>query len=416
MSDRIDRRSFLVRGAATGVGIAAIGSSGGLLAACSSGSGSTSSTSTGSHPNGISTATPKKGGQLVFGVDAEEKGFSTTQGTFDEVGLLYARTVFDPLMIIADDGTPQPYLAQSVTHNPDYTVWTITLRPNLVFHNGTPVRRHRPGLQFRAAAGIGSDRSGVHQLQQRRGHQPAHRDRHPEVAVGALRLLPGRRYRRTDRLCGRAGLAEVRQPDQSHRDRSLRLFGVDPERPLHRDQEPALLATRTSLPRQHHLQAHPRSRPAVRHLPVRRRRHHAHRYRQYHQAAASRHVLRVHRRLGPHRRRTGHGVSPAQSVQAALQQPQGAPGHGLCDQLGPVRGHHRRRGQPDLERTLHHHVPLLRVGQPISEVRPGEGHPTGQGGPAGDGQAGDGRPQPHARSTDHEDRRSTCSRSSRPSG
>ncbi len=138
MSDRIDRRSFLVRGAATGVGIAAIGSSGGLLAACSSGSGSTSSTSTGSHPNGISTATAKKGGQLVFGVDAEEKGFSTTQGTFDEVGLLYARTVFDPLMIIANDGTPQPYLAQSVTHNPDYTVWTITLRPNLVFHNGTP--------------------------------------------------------------------------------------------------------------------------------------------------------------------------------------------------------------------------------------------------------------------------------------
>ncbi len=32
------------------------------------------------------------------------------------------------------------------------------------------------------------------------------------------------------------------------------------------------------------------------------------------------------------------------------------------------------------------------------------------------GQAGDGRPQPHARSTDHEDRASTCSRSSRPSG
>ena len=32
----------------------------------------------------------------------------------------------------------QPYLAQSITPNPDYTVWTITMRPNLVFHNGTP--------------------------------------------------------------------------------------------------------------------------------------------------------------------------------------------------------------------------------------------------------------------------------------
>jgi ABC-type transport system substrate-binding protein len=137
MSDRIDRRSFMARGAAAGAGLAVIGTAGGLLDACSSGSSSPSSTST-SHPNGVSTATPKLGGQLIFGVDAEEKGFSPTQGTYDEVGILYARTVFDPLMIIGASGTPQPYLAQSVTPNADFTVWTITLRPNLVFHNGTP--------------------------------------------------------------------------------------------------------------------------------------------------------------------------------------------------------------------------------------------------------------------------------------
>ena len=139
MSDRFDRRSFLVRGAATGVGIAAIGTSGGLLAACSSSpSTTTPSSGTGGHPNGVSTATAKPGGQLIFGVDAEEKGFSPTQGTFDEVGILYARTVFDPMMILGDDSLPHPYLAQSVTPNSDYTVWTITLQPNLVFHNGTP--------------------------------------------------------------------------------------------------------------------------------------------------------------------------------------------------------------------------------------------------------------------------------------
>jgi ABC-type transport system substrate-binding protein len=136
MSDRIDRRSFLARGAAAG---AVIGTSGGLLAACSSGSSSSpSSAASSSHPDGVSTATPTQGGQLIFGVDAEEKGFSPTQGTFDEVGILYARTVFDPLMILGANGTPQPYLAQSVAPNADYTVWTVTLRPNLVFHNGTP--------------------------------------------------------------------------------------------------------------------------------------------------------------------------------------------------------------------------------------------------------------------------------------
>jgi peptide/nickel transport system substrate-binding protein len=138
MSDRIDRRSFLARGAATGVGIAAIGSGGSLLAACSSGSGSGSGTSGGTHPNGVSTATPKKGGQLIFGTEAEEKGFSTTQGTFDTTGIIYARTVFDPLAIVDANGNIQPYLAESITPNADYTVWTITMRPNLVFHNGTP--------------------------------------------------------------------------------------------------------------------------------------------------------------------------------------------------------------------------------------------------------------------------------------
>lgn len=139
MSDRIDRRSFLAKGAVTGVGIAAIGTSGGLLAACSSGSGSSSSTTaSATHPNGISTATPKPGGQLIFGVEAEEKGFDPTTGTYDTTGIMYARTVFDPLAILATDGTILPYLAQSITPNSDYTVWTITMRPNLLFHDNTP--------------------------------------------------------------------------------------------------------------------------------------------------------------------------------------------------------------------------------------------------------------------------------------
>ncbi len=138
MSDQIDRRSFLARSAVAGAGVAAVATSGGLLAACSSGSSSSSkSSSTGTHPDGVSTATPKAGGTLIFGVDAEEKGFSPTQGTFDEVGVLYARTVFDPLMIIDASGAPQPYLAESVTPNSDYTQWTITLPSGLLFHNGT---------------------------------------------------------------------------------------------------------------------------------------------------------------------------------------------------------------------------------------------------------------------------------------
>ena len=92
----------------------------------------------GSGLNGIGRGKPKRGGSLTFGTDAEEQGFDPTQARFDEVGVMYARTVFDPLTIINAKGAWEPYLAQSVTANATYTAWTITLRPNVVFHDGTP--------------------------------------------------------------------------------------------------------------------------------------------------------------------------------------------------------------------------------------------------------------------------------------
>jgi peptide/nickel transport system substrate-binding protein len=154
MSDRIDRRSFLARGAAAGAGIAAIGTSGGLLAACSSGSGSSKS-ATATHPSGISTATPKPGGQLIFGVEAEDTSFDPTWGTFDTTGIMYARTVFDPLAAVAANGSVQPYLAESITPNADYTVWTITMRPNVLFHDNTPCDAAAVAYNFSAQKASG---------------------------------------------------------------------------------------------------------------------------------------------------------------------------------------------------------------------------------------------------------------------
>src|SRR5579863_8624156 len=132
--DRIDRRSFLSKSMAAAGGVAAAGVAGGALSACGSGSGGGA---TGGARNGISTATPQKGGSLQFGVEAEEQGFDPATGRFDETGVQYARTVFDPLTILATDGSVQPYLAQAITPNSDYTVWTITARPNVRFHDGT---------------------------------------------------------------------------------------------------------------------------------------------------------------------------------------------------------------------------------------------------------------------------------------
>lgn len=131
MSRQFDRRKFLAGGLATAGGALALGTGVDLGLAGVAGA-------SGKGNNGISTAKPKKGGRLIFGVDAEEQGFNPTTARFDEVGVMYARTVFDPLTIVTRSGTVVPYLAKSVVPNAEYTQWTITLRPGLKFHDGTP--------------------------------------------------------------------------------------------------------------------------------------------------------------------------------------------------------------------------------------------------------------------------------------
>jgi peptide/nickel transport system substrate-binding protein len=125
-----DRRSFLAGGLALGAGAV-------LLGTDSSGAGAMLTNGPGR--NGVSSAKPKRGGSVVFGIDTEEGGFDPTSARWDEGGYLYGRTVFDPLAIVTAAGGWEPYLAQSITSNADFTVFTITLRPNIVFHDGTPL-------------------------------------------------------------------------------------------------------------------------------------------------------------------------------------------------------------------------------------------------------------------------------------
>jgi ABC-type transport system substrate-binding protein len=132
MASKFDRRTLLAGGAAAAAGFA------GASAFGAGWDGIAGATTNGPGRNGISNETPKKGGSLVFGVDAEEQGFDPTSARFDEVGVMYARTVFDPLTIITASGGWAPYLAESVVPNSSYTTWTVTLRPNVLFHDGTP--------------------------------------------------------------------------------------------------------------------------------------------------------------------------------------------------------------------------------------------------------------------------------------
>jgi ABC-type transport system substrate-binding protein len=130
MSQSFDRRSFLAGGLALGAGAALSGALADVAgAAMTNGQGR----------NGISTAKPKMGGSVTFGIDTEQSGFDPGSARWDEGGYLYARTVFDPIAVINAQGHVEPYLAQSITPNADFTQFTVTLRPGIVFHDGTPL-------------------------------------------------------------------------------------------------------------------------------------------------------------------------------------------------------------------------------------------------------------------------------------
>ncbi len=130
MTHSIDRRSFLAGGLALGAGAAAVGALGEPAGAAAT---------NGPGRNGVSNAKPVTGGSLTFGIDTEESGFDPSTARWDEGGFLYGRTVFDPIAIVNASGGVEPYLAESITSNADFTAFTITLRPGIVFHDGTPL-------------------------------------------------------------------------------------------------------------------------------------------------------------------------------------------------------------------------------------------------------------------------------------
>jgi len=137
-ADRYDRRAFLGRGAATAAGLALAGTGApALLSACGASSPSTASSSTSTA--GVSTARPRLGGSVIIGMSSDIDGFLPAQSHFDNTGLTYANAVFDTLTSVAADGSIRPHLAASVVPNTDMTSWTVTLRPNVEFHDGSPL-------------------------------------------------------------------------------------------------------------------------------------------------------------------------------------------------------------------------------------------------------------------------------------
>ena len=61
---------------------------------------------------------------------------------------MMGNAVFDTLAAFTPDGTVVPYLAESITPNETFDVWTVKLREGITFHDGTPLNAEAIQVNF----------------------------------------------------------------------------------------------------------------------------------------------------------------------------------------------------------------------------------------------------------------------------
>ncbi|MCB0962608.1 MAG: ABC transporter substrate-binding protein, partial [Acidimicrobiales bacterium] len=82
---------------------------------------------------------PQRGGKIVYGLEAEvgEKGYCLPESELAISGMQVARAIYDTLTVPDEQGDYVPYLAKAIEHDDAYRQWTISLRPDVKFHDGT---------------------------------------------------------------------------------------------------------------------------------------------------------------------------------------------------------------------------------------------------------------------------------------
>jgi peptide/nickel transport system substrate-binding protein len=116
-----------------------------VAAACGSSSNNSNKNNTNTGPattagirDDSTGGTPARGGSLVYALEADTSGgFCLYKAQLAIAGIMVARTIYDTLTMPGADGKIHPYLAQSVTGTANDTIWTIKLRPNIKFTDGS---------------------------------------------------------------------------------------------------------------------------------------------------------------------------------------------------------------------------------------------------------------------------------------
>ena len=83
---------------------------------------------------------PVHGGKLVYGIEADTANPFVHYASSCAISCrMIFRAVTDSLYITDSDGEIVPYLVESEIPNEDYSVWTLTIRDGITFHDGTPL-------------------------------------------------------------------------------------------------------------------------------------------------------------------------------------------------------------------------------------------------------------------------------------
>src|SRR4051795_12516395 len=132
----LSRREALRLGAAGTLGLGAAN----FLAACGGGGAAPPSSdrrdaSTGPPAGGR----PARGGTVTIGWLSGGNAETLLPGhVLTNTDVWRVQQLFDPLFSVGADTRPIPYLAESAEPNSDGTVWTVTVRSGVTWHDGKP--------------------------------------------------------------------------------------------------------------------------------------------------------------------------------------------------------------------------------------------------------------------------------------
>jgi peptide/nickel transport system substrate-binding protein len=89
-------------------------------------------------PGASAQSSPKPGGSVVYGLEAETAGgWCPSTARLAISGIEVGAAIYDTLMVPNTKNEMVPYLAESVEPNAEFTEWKITLRDGIKFHDGT---------------------------------------------------------------------------------------------------------------------------------------------------------------------------------------------------------------------------------------------------------------------------------------